>query len=265
MEVTQPYACSFGIPCPCGGSGTVSCGDGTCPYLTTCESGCRCPSGYFYVSCTTGKICNGDCEGGNWGCQKVDPNESEPGCTGNLSKVSGTCRCMDGRSLRVECGTSGTCDQLCLGQAPQGTSSDAGTPQTGRGAPVGSTCAKNGTLVCGTSETCNERELVLSCENNVYRRVWQCPQTQTCQDILGNSSIRCGISNWSISYAVQGTPCAAEQAAACSFDQTEVLNCQRGVWELSRNCGTGVARCEHFDPGEGSCPVTSESGCIGCD
>jgi hypothetical protein len=271
FAVQVPNPCVVGIPCPCGGSGTVACGDGLCPWKTTCTltstaSLCDCPAGTTPVGCLDGKQCNGaSCAAERWGCQALGATEVNPGCTGTLSKVSGTCHCQDGRTLSVQCGTDATCDALCLG-APA-TPIVPGTSPRGSGAPVGGACSQTGALVCGTSANCAADNLILQCQNNVYVQVSQCQQTQTCTNLKGLTSVGCYAGTVRLAYAIEATACTAEQATmqavACTFDQSKVVACKAGTWQVDQTC-TASLRCDHFNAGEGLCPATAAGGCIGC-
>jgi hypothetical protein len=233
---------------------------------TSTASLCNCPAGTTAVGCLDGKQCDGaSCGAGLWGCQAVDATEINPGCTGKLVKVSGTCHCQDGRSLSVKCGTDATCDALCLG-APA-TPIVPGTSPRGTGAPVGGACSQNGALVCGTSSSCSADNLILQCQNNVYAQVSQCAQTQTCDNLKGLTTVACYAGTVRLAYAIEATSCTVEQAtmqvAACTFDQSKIVACKAGTWQVGQTCATGQ-RCDHFNPGEGTCPATAAGGCIGC-
>jgi hypothetical protein len=219
------------------------------------------------VSCLDGRQCNGSsCAAFEWGCQTVDPIELDPGCTGKLSKVMGKCRCQDGRSIDLTCGIDATCDDVCLGVKP--TTLIPSLSPRGTGAPVGGACTQNGALVCGTTASCSANDLILQCQNGVYAHAWQCPQGQTCSNLIGITSIACYAGTIQYTYAIEATPCTAQQAtlgaAACTFDRSKIVVCQQGSWKATQTCATGT-RCDNLIPGEGLCPASSApGGCIGC-
>lgn len=117
----------------------------------------------------------------------------------------------------------------------QGTVLNGGAPSNAEPA-AGDRCSEEGTLVCGTpSDRSNERA-VLSCDGGSYQQVFECPERQTCYDASSHTAVACGTSSVNLSYAKSGAPCAAEGAAACSFDAQIVLQCQGGTWIESRHC-----------------------------
>jgi hypothetical protein len=121
------------------------------------------------------------------------------------------------------------------------------------------TAETDGLVFCGAERTGYQ------CRNGAFTSMLQCPGTGSCLNNGTNDRITCGTQQSHIDYAVEGQPCASEQAGACSIDQASVLNCQRGTWVTGRSCATGLTRCERVfsgDPGV-NCPGGSAS-CVGC-
>ena len=103
------------------------------------------------------------------------------------------------------------------------------------------------------------------CKAGTMTSVLECPGSASCIEETSKEKLRCGTTSSYIDYAREGEPCISEQSAACSFDQSKVLNCQRGSWVSARTCGGGTSRCERVfqgDPGV-NCAGGSAS-CVGC-
>jgi len=115
---------SGNMPGPAAAPNPNTLPDGTCPINTDLQriSGCAgtvcyycaCLIGYTGVLCSNGTSCNTDnCTGQLWGCKPTAP-PAPPGCTGTTSGFSGTCNCVNGKTVTFACGGSGaSCEQLC--------------------------------------------------------------------------------------------------------------------------------------------------------
>jgi hypothetical protein len=110
--VTTTSQCTF-----CGSDAsnwTVSCSTGMCANNSACGTGnqCNCNAGYTAVDCS-GVACSSShpCTYPNWWC-KPDANASAT-CSDPVAKVLTSCRCADGRSLSLACGSSGSCEYHC--------------------------------------------------------------------------------------------------------------------------------------------------------
>jgi hypothetical protein len=66
------------------------------------------------VHCDTGRFCTGptDCPGGSWWCHPFG-SQYQPGCTGELTLIGGTCNCNSGKQVAFGCNTNETCQELC--------------------------------------------------------------------------------------------------------------------------------------------------------
>jgi hypothetical protein len=103
------------------------------------------------------------------------------------------------------------------------------------------------------------------CTAGTIKSVLQCPGSADCIKQVSKDLFRCGTEQRYIDYAVEGEPCMAEQGAACAFDQSSVLDCQRGTWTKATTCSDGAKRCERVfqgDPGV-NCAGGSAA-CYGC-
>lgn len=144
---------------------------------------------------------------------------------------------------------------------------------------VGAMCGDNnlGKIVCAEDEKTILLCGVLGADGNVghaagtdtgatFTRAGECPASQACRTVAGVTSVGCGLpdSVFNVTFAIEGTPCAAERGAACSFDYSLALVCDRGVWQQSHVCGTGVTHCDIITPGHTGCPESAQTGCIGC-
>lgn len=104
------YPCAMTVPQGCG-TNPVSCGNMTsCAANSTCvTNGCQCNSGYISVQCATGMKCSGGCAASTWGCTP----KPDPGCNGNPSQTAGTCKCSNGKTFNLACGSTFSCDERC--------------------------------------------------------------------------------------------------------------------------------------------------------
>lgn len=136
----------------------------------------------------------------------------------------------------------------CLGGASSSESAGSGGSGGGSGGSgatggasgglpaVGDTCTEEGTLVCGSDATGTQDNIILYCENGSYVQEAACPGLQDCSNVQGHSSVRCGTETIYVPYAKSGAPCAASDAAACTFDETIVLLCDKGYWVDAIHC-----------------------------
>ncbi len=102
------------------GSG-VRCTSGSstwyCPVHSSCGNaasfGCNCASGYQSKSCGGVPCSNADagCDWPSWSCVPNTP--PTPACADFPANYVGSCRCVDGRQLSFDCGTSESCEKLC--------------------------------------------------------------------------------------------------------------------------------------------------------
>jgi hypothetical protein len=162
------------------------------------------------------------------------------------------------------CGASGGFCFDCTGTTPA-TIAVAGFPCT----------SDVGELVCG-----NDQSTILYCgvvtdggvgAGSTFVKAGACPTGQTCETQTGNSSVQCGAptTEFNVTFAVLGAPCAAEQSGACSFDYSKSLTCNEGVWSVMEECGTGASHCDVLAPGStdmsgDTCPASDTVGCVGC-
>lgn len=103
------------------------------------------------------------------------------------------------------------------------------------------------------------------CKGGSLTPVLECPGSANCVEEATKDLLRCGTKSTYIDYALAGEACAGEQAAACTLDQSTVLDCQRGRWVEARTCSGGVSRCERVfqgDPGV-NCAGGADA-CYGC-
>jgi len=220
----------------------------------------------------------GGCRSGDGGTQSGAYTTCMPGAVQSCVGPGG----CDGRqACDYQGSTWYSCE--CLDGSSGGTHSSP---------TAGDSCSSPGDLVCGSTTAgasavlfCGlasvdggllldgsaDAEGGVSGGTPVWIDVFACPETQTCQALQGYTSIECGLpgSQFNVPYAIENAPCAAEQSAACTFDQTAVLLCQRGTWQLSKNCGTGVSRCDVVGPGTSgpswTCPTSEPTYCVVCN
>jgi hypothetical protein len=98
---------NFTVTCD---NGNVCAANSICTDPTNGHYRCKCNDGFDTVNCA-GEPCTVTvpCLYPSWGCRP----QSTPGCNDSISPVSGTCRCIDGRDLDVQCGAASTCEMLC--------------------------------------------------------------------------------------------------------------------------------------------------------
>jgi hypothetical protein len=110
------------------------------------------------------------------------------------------------------------------------------------------------------------------CVNGKFTSGFHCPTTQTCftsyASVTANQiagAVKCGAdAEGAVEYALEGHACSKDQMAACSSDQTQVLNCQLGKWTVSRTCPTNVGKCDLLYAVDGVNCLGGHSSCIGC-
>lgn len=169
-----------------------------------------------------------------------------------------------GRTIRWQaCPDGGIPTALC---SPSGEV-DIITSYTDEEAEVScadATCPVSGGSCVGLDDftTCGPADDLLLCDRGTWRSHGSCPGNGACRGSTENWTCGSTTSDFTIDYAVAGRACRAEQGAACSIGQTEVLVCQRGIWEVSASCGEGVSRCDRIRAGQGTC--TGPNDCIGC-
>jgi hypothetical protein len=152
--------------------------------------------------------------------------------------------------------------------------SACGGSVAGVGNVAGDRCSMPGILQCGTSADGKGMGVVLSCPLmsgvgfGSWQAVFHCPPAQPCNEEVGSTSITCGPSGDPLNnaYAIEGTSCAADGNAACTFDATAVLNCMAGTWILGEMCVNGP--CQSLAPGGSTpsetCPSYATTGCTVC-
>jgi hypothetical protein len=101
-----------------------------------------------------------------------------------------------------------------------------------------------------------------------YKQVFECPMTQPCTDVTGNTSVICGdtTSGLMVTYGLAGAPCSADEADACMFDVSADLVCTGGVWKKSHTCsakGCG-AQAEGYMSAASHTTCNASNGCNGC-
>jgi hypothetical protein len=155
--------------------------------------------------CANGSVGVQSCESGNFG--PCDCEGSAGGSSGSAGKAGA--------------GSS-------AGKA--GASGSAGASQTPKHSP-GESCSPEGTLDCSTGQN------VLVCVLGKYHLQTVCKSPQTCFDNTLGDRIQCGTSaKDSLSYAISGTECFAENSGACSLDGRNLLGCVDGRWETQGKC-----------------------------
>jgi hypothetical protein len=115
-------------------------------------------------------------------------------------------------------------------------------------------------LFCGTVTAAS-----VNASTGTFMQVFQCPATEVCSTQEADTAVGCGLSGAAATgtYAVGGGPCATDQSDACSFDATQYLRCEGGVWKVKQTCGG--ATCAMDSPGTRGCSAPAGTiGCIAC-
>jgi hypothetical protein len=118
-DVAAPMCGAFTVTAQCTFCGKTllygpACGGGSCPIHSKCagSSACTCDTGYVPYGCD-GQICNGQCAPDSWWCRPT--TDMVPTCDSAPVEAAGTCRCADGRSIPLACGSDVSCSERCAG------------------------------------------------------------------------------------------------------------------------------------------------------
>jgi hypothetical protein len=111
-------------------------------------------------------------------------------------------------------------------------------------------CLPAGAALCDAegAYTCElPTNIAYRCDGKHFVKAFECPKPQSCfVETVGRASrstlFSCGSGSFRVHYAREGDPCAAEGSAACTTDQSAVLQCDRGKWVLTTAC-SGPLRC----------------------
>jgi hypothetical protein len=93
---------------------TVTCagGQGFCPMNSTCQGNeCLCNPGFTAVTCNGTPCTSGQCSYPNYWCRPNSPLSAT--CQDEPLQVAGSCRCKDGRTYSLACGTTSSCEERC--------------------------------------------------------------------------------------------------------------------------------------------------------
>jgi hypothetical protein len=210
-------------------------------FVPACEEEQQCAPGSEFCGCFMGTQCTNGlvCDAGY--CVPYDADACDPGFTTG-------CSCPDGSSSYGLCPPSGSvaeiaCDCSAVGQA----------------------CEVEGTVFCGMSSDGARTQLLVYCEGGALVERFQCPPPQPCNEIQGNTSVACGNEPLWVYYGLEGGPCASENAAVCTFDQSAVLLCEQGVWQVSQQCADNLRQCSYVADGDYGIMCLGASGyCTAC-
>jgi hypothetical protein len=118
-------------------------------------------------------------------------------------------------------------------------------------------------LACGESAEGERDGSVLACEGGVWTGVTACPAGEACALVTSQTSIACGAAGSETAYAFLGWRCAAEQSAACTFDQGTLLICSAGTWIAYEACAVGL-RCHEITSGDSGISCGTSPTCLAC-
>ncbi|MCP4606905.1 MAG: hypothetical protein GY847_41415 [Proteobacteria bacterium] len=121
----------------------------------------------------------------------------------------------------------------------------------------GEPCSEQDTLVCGFNAMKTKDNVALYCDMEIYKKVFECPGSQECWNVVGHVSICCGTENNCLHYAGTESPCSSEESVACNFDSTAVLMCLNGYWFEAVHCPP--SKCTMHTEGNGESYLACEN------